>query len=80
MHTSFDAHCDTIQKLCDYKLDLFENNCHIKLIDMQNNPYIQVFAAFVDKKNDMLPPFERANQLIDYYYFQTDKYQDYISH
>ena len=80
MYTIFDAHCDAIQKLCDTKQNLFENDCHISLKDMQKNRHIQIFAAFIDKKNDMLLPFERANQLIDYYYLQLEKFQKYISH
>lgn len=80
MFTFFDAHCDTIQKLCDSGQDLNSNNCHLKLEDMQKNRHIQVFAAFIDKKNDALPPFERANKLIDYYYLQIKKFGDKIVH
>ncbi len=80
MYTFFDAHCDTIQKLCDTKQNLFENNCHISLKDMIKNRHIQVFATFIDKKNDILLPFDRANQLIDYYYSQLEKYSKYIFH
>ena len=47
---------------------------------MIKNRHIQVFAAFIDKKNDILLPFDRANQLIDYYYSQLEKYSKYIFH
>ena len=47
---------------------------------MLKNRHIQVFAAFIDKKNDILLPFDRANQLIDYYYSLLEKYPKYISH
>jgi len=80
LYTFFDAHCDTIQKLCDTGQDLFENNCHLSLKDMEKNRHIQIFAAFIDKKTDMRLPFERANQLIDYYYLQLEKYSEHILH
>ena len=76
----FDAHCDTIQKLCDSKKSLFENDCHVMLKKMQHNPHIQVFAAFTDSQNDILPPFERGNELIDYYFAEIQKNRDKVLH
>ncbi len=79
-HTLFDAHCDTISALCDKKQGLFKNNCHVDLEKMSKNQHIQFFASFVDAQNDTLPPFRRANQLIDYYYEQISKNSNLISH
>lgn len=76
----FDAHCDTIQKICDSNQELMKNSLHVSLENMRNNQHIQVFAAFIDKKNDLLPPFERCNSLIDCYYNQIHKYQNHILH
>lgn len=79
-YTLFDAHCDTVQKMCDTRQGLFKNNCHIDLKRMRKNNHIQFFAAFVDKKSDKLPPFERCNQLIDCYHNEIKKNANYISH
>ena len=66
----FDAHCDTIQKINDFGGHITENNFHIDLKRLQNlhSGYVQIFAAFVDKKNDILSPYMRCNELIDCYF------------
>lgn len=79
-YTFFDAHCDTIQKLCDSNQSLYKNNCHVNLVDMSKHKHIRVFAAYVDKKNDILLPFARCNQLIDYYYEQLQENRQHIMH
>ncbi len=76
----FDAHCDTIQKICDSGKELLNNDCHLMLEKMRENKHIQVFATFIDKEADLLLPFERCNQLIDYYFNELDKNSDKISH
>jgi membrane dipeptidase len=47
---------------------------------MRKHNHIQLFAAFIDKKADNLPPFERCNQLIDCYHSEIKKNKDRISH
>ncbi len=79
-YTIFDGHCDTIQKLCDKGLHLDKNNLHLSLYNMQQNRHIQMFAAFVDKGEDALAPFKRANQLIDCYFNELNQNSDKISH
>ncbi len=78
----FDMHCDTLQKLTDFGGDLLENSYHfdIKRAKLPDVDYIQTFAAFVDCESDLLPPFERCEQLIDTYYNQIDKNKDAIMH
>ncbi len=79
-YTIFDGHCDTIQKLCDTNQSLKSNNLHVSIDNMKNNYHIQVFAAFIDKKEDKLPPLKRCNQLIDKYYTEINKNRDSICH
>ncbi len=79
-HTLFDAHCDTISLICDTNQELLENNCRVDLKKMSKNQHIQFFASFIDAQNDILTPFNRANQLIDYYYEQINKNSNLISH
>ncbi len=79
-YTIFDGHSDTIQKICDCGQTLAKNNLHISLEDMSQNRHIQVFAAFIDKAEDKLTPFNRCNQLIDCYFAEIKKNSDKISH
>jgi membrane dipeptidase len=76
----FDAHCDTILAALDTNQNLYENNCHIDFKRLSLNHHIQVFAAFVDKVNDLKKPYLRANELIDFYHKQISEYSDFISH
>ena len=78
----FDAHCDTIQKINDFGGELYENNFHIDLkrIKSLTAGYVQTFAAFIDKRHDMLPPFLRCNQLIDCYYECIKKECSLVAH
>lgn len=79
--TVFDAHCDTVQKICDFGGNLVDNSYHIDLNRLNTfDAYIQIFAAFIDEKSDVLPPFQRCNQLIDRYFHETDLANDKISH
>ena len=68
LHTIFDGHCDTVSVLCDKNQSLLKNDCHIDIEKMSKNNHIQFFAAFIDAKNDISPPFRRCNKLIDYYH------------
>ncbi len=78
----FDAHCDTMQKITDLGGDLRENNYHLDLKRIHNlqNNYIQIFAAFINKKQDTLPPFLRAEQIIKRYFDEIDRNNDLIEH
>lgn len=79
--TVFDAHCDTVQKICDFGGNLVENKYHIDINRLNlYDSYIQIFAAFIDKKSDTLPPFERCNQLIDRYICEIANAYNKISH
>ena len=77
-----DAHCDTLQKICDNGGGLYENpfQLDIKRLMGRKNGAVQVFAAFVDKKTDALPPYLRAKQLIDKYYDEVKTNSEFISH
>jgi len=80
VYPTFDAHCDTIQKICDFDKCLNKNDLHIDLNRLSNLKHIQVFAAFIDKENDFLSPFQRANQLIDRYFDEIGKNNESIEH
>ncbi len=82
MNILFDAHCDTLQKICDNDKALRENDLHLDLARLNNRKIgsVQVFAAFVDKKNDVLPPKERCMQLINRYFAECEKNSDLIMH
>ncbi len=79
-YTIFDGHSDTIQKICDTNQCLAKNNLHISLDKITNNKHIQIFAAFIDRNEDILPPFDRCNELIDCYHKEINKNTDKISH
>lgn len=77
-----DAHCDTLQKLTDYGGDLYKNSYHVdieRIID-SGLGYVQVFAAFIDRKNSVLSPYNRCNQLISTYIRQINNNKNFISH
>ncbi len=79
--TVFDAHCDTMQKITDFGGNIRENSYHIDLNRLNlYDGYIQIFAAFIDKVNDVLPPFKRCNQLIDRYFEEIRKAKDGVCH
>ena len=80
--TFFDAHCDTVQKITDFGGGLFENTYYIDIKRILNtkHKHIQVFAAFIDKKNDALAPFSRCGQMIDRYYAEIERNKGLISH
>lgn len=79
--TVFDAHCDTVQKICDLGGNLVENEYHIDINRLNlYDGYIQIFAAFIDKKSDALPPFERCNQLVDRYILEISGAYNKIAH
>ncbi len=82
MNILFDAHCDTLQKIYDNDKSLRENDLHLDLVRLKNRARssVQVFAAFVDKENDVLPPKERCVQLITKYWEECKRNTDLIKH
>lgn len=82
MNILFDAHCDTLQKICDNNKALRENDLHLDLVRLKNRERscVQVFAAFIDKENDVLPPKERCIQLITKYREECMQNTDIIEH
>ena len=82
MNILFDAHCDTLQKICDTDRKLRKNDLHLDLERLKNREIgsVHVFAAFVDKKNDVLPLKERCIQLITKYREECMQNTDLIEH
>lgn len=70
----FDAHCDTIYELNNQNVGLAENSLHLDVERMlKYRNYIQVFAAFVDKKEISVSPMNHCLKLIDKYYSEIEK-------
>lgn len=80
--TIFDAHCDTLTKLTDFNGNIRQNTYHIDLERARKytDGYIQVFAAFVDKKIWTHSPFERAVAQIDKYHKELELNRDIAMH
>ena len=80
--TVFDAHCDTIQRITDMGGNLFNNPYHFDIlrIKAQKTRYIQIFAAFINKKADKLTPYLRFKQLADRYFEEIENNKEHISH
>lgn len=73
-----DMHCDTILKIYDEGGSLLENDFNIDLKKMLKGDYLlQNFAMFVNLR-DTADPLTKAQQLIDLYYREIDKYKDLI--
>lgn len=74
-----DLHCDTIMALYHNKEEaLLSNDLHVDLYKMEKGDYLlQCFAVFVPlKKVD--DPFDACLKMIDVYYSELEKNQDYI--
>ena len=68
MYSIFDAHCDTMNEILDKGENIIKNNLHIDFERMkQYDKYVQIFAAFVDKKSITVSPKERVGQIIEVY-------------
>ena len=80
MYKIFDAHCDTIYELSERGLPLDKNELHLDIERMSEyNTYIQVFAAFVDRKDIKVSPMNHCLTLMDKYYTEIEKNKDKIS-
>lgn len=83
MNILFDAHCDTLQKICDFDAALRQNSRHLDLLRLktgEEGERVQVFAAFIDKKTDFLPPFKRCMQLLSKYRKECELNKDIMLH
>lgn len=70
----FDAHCDTVFELSEKNLELSKNELSLDIERMsQYDTYIQVFAAFIDKKNIRRSPMNECLSLIDKYHTELEK-------
>lgn len=70
----FDAHCDTIFELREKNLGLSKNNIHLDLERMSEfDTYVQIFAAFIDKKTIRRTPMHECLCLIDKYHAELEK-------
>ena len=76
----FDAHCDTVFELCEDNSGLFKNNKHIDIERLSEfDTYVQIFAAFIDKKNISMSPMNECLRLIDKYKSELKLNRDRIS-
>lgn len=75
----FDAHCDTVYLLAKSGAELKQNryNADIKRM-IEYSTYIQVFAAFVDKKEIKIPPMRHCLNLVEKYRAEVEKNRDLI--
>ncbi len=80
MRAIFDAHCDTISEIYNKNLFLNKNTLQLDLERMEMyDAYIQIFAAFVDKKSISTTPFNHCVALIDKYHKEVEKNKNRIS-
>ena len=79
-----DMHCDTIARIYEIRnqgeeTGLGKNNLHLDLEKMQKGDYgLQNFALFVSLEREKRP-FEYAMKLVDTFYGEMEKHQDWIS-
>lgn len=70
----FDTHCDTIYRIEKSGEGLLKNRGHTDVERMKEvGTYIQVFAAFVDKKGISVSPMNHCLKLIDKYETEINK-------
>ncbi len=70
----FDAHCDTISKLLETNECLLKNSFQLDIERMELfGTYIQIFAAFIDKKSIKATPLNRCLSLIEKYKAELKK-------
>lgn len=75
----FDAHCDTPFELVEQKKELYKNSLQIDISRMLNyQKYIQVFAAYIDKKNVKIPPVKHCLNMLNNIHNEIEKNGDYI--
>jgi len=80
MNRIFDAHCDTIYKVKNHNASILKNSFHLDIERMKAfDTYIQIFAAFIDKKGVDTPPMEHYLALVKRYREEIEKNKDKIS-
>ncbi len=76
----FDLHCDTALEMVLNEQGLKQNNLHLDLTRMEEyDGYIQVFAAFVDKKSIHVTPMEHCLSLLRKLYTEIEENNKKIS-
>lgn len=76
----FDAHCDTIEKLCVPGVSLYTNNAHCDLKRMEAyDGFLQIFACCVYPEYMGDDAFLRANRMIDAFQRQVAQNASHIS-
>lgn len=79
-----DMHCDTLSKLMEDKrrgrpYSLFHNGHHLDIEKMGRGNYLlQCFAVYIDLAHTSEPLLD-AVKMIDLYYEELDKYQEFIA-
>lgn len=77
----FDGHCDTIFELGEQKKQLRKNDLQLDLMRMSEYAgYIQVFAAFIDKKDIRVSPIRHCLRLIKCFHDEIEKNKDMAVH
>ncbi len=80
MHRVFDGHCDTIYRIYENGEELYKNTGHLDLSRMKEfDSYIQVFAAYVDKKEIRTSPIKYILSLIDKFHCEFEKNKDKVT-
>lgn len=73
MSMIFDAHCDTVDVLYDNNARLKKNKFHLDIVRMSKyEKYIQIFAAYIDKKRIKTSPKERCVSLLNKLLYETE--------
>ncbi len=76
----FDTHCDTVFELYEQNKKLNKNDLHLDIEKMREyGTYIQVFAAFIDKKSIKIPPVKHCLSLIERYKSELEQNKSEIS-
>ncbi len=76
----FDAHCDTGSQCLVKGVDIKRNSLHLDFDRMEMfDAYIQVFAAFVDKKQISCSPLEHCVSVLNYLRQHIDENKEFIS-
>lgn len=75
----FDAHCDTIEKLCIPGTSLYENNAHCDLKRMNTyGGFLQIFACCAYPQYMGKAAFLQANHMIDTFTREMEKNADCV--
>lgn len=74
----FDGHTDIITRVYDFGGDIFSNNYHFSLENLQNHKKVgEVFALCLDRSETS---FRRLTKYINFYYDLIEKHKNYMNH